>query len=247
YITSPVENDVLLVSYEHDFDGRLIALRNANGVPIRYAYDAGHRLIKETTRLGGSFEMRYDQDGRCIEAAGASGYRSRKRTFDTAGRKTSVVDSAGNVTVYQWNERGQVELELLPNGGRRVKTFDQFGRIASMAEPNGKTTKRVYGERGDLIKTVYSNGAASEYEFNANHQVTRITNPSGGIWTLSYERGALVSVQDPCGAVTRYTRDLQNCISNILTPSGNTIQIIRNSTWSSETYSDDLGLIRSCE
>ena len=246
WLTAPNTGDNLCAKYEYDDRGRLIAVTNPSGKAIRYDYDDHDRLTSETSRFGGAYTMKYDPKGRCIEVGGRGQYKLRRLQFDEPGRVTKVTDSLGNVTIYQLNEQGQVELETLPNGATRTTKFDQYGRILAKTEPLGKATKHRYNEQGDLVETIYANGASTKFTFNEYHQPTSVEQPNKGIWRLQYERGALSAIIDPVEAVTRYVRDERNLISTILTPSGNSIKLDRDVHWSWESYSDDFGLIRRC-
>lgn len=240
---SPISQPEEVATYEYDRQKRLVAVFDAQRTPIRYAYDSDHRLIRESSRAGNVYEMKYDDRGRCIEATGYDGYGRRSLHFDDATRMTTVTDSLGNKTIYQANDRGQIVNEALPNGSIRVKKFDDYGRLVESVGSLGETRKHRYGDRGDLVEVTYPNGAAIRFEFNRDHQPVSIEQPGGGRWQLQYERGAVVAIVDPAESITRYDRNAENVIRAIHTPRGNVVRISHNRDWTEEAYEDDQGLL----
>ena len=242
-LAAPTGQPLVVARYAYDSGSRLVAVYDAKGAPMRYAYDADDRLFEETSRTGGTVRMKYDSRDRCVEIGGEDRYQLRSFQYNDASKTTMVTDSLGNLTLYQWNELGQVTHEQLPNAGLRTTVFDEFGRVVSRTGPMGETTEQAYGDGGEISAITHPNGSVTTFEYNSEHQPVRITQADGSVWRLDYERGALVGVVDPEEAETRYLRDAANVLAEIDTPAGNHIRIAHNPEWSEEVMTDDLGFI----
>jgi YD repeat-containing protein len=114
----------LVATYRYDDHGNLVAVGDRSGSETRYEYDLLHRVIAETNRVGLRYEMRYDAEGRCQYTSGPNGFKSRTLAYDPLGLKTTVRDSLGKVTTFEFNQRGQVVKETSPNGAVRSADYD---------------------------------------------------------------------------------------------------------------------------
>jgi RHS repeat-associated protein len=237
-----IERAQRVARYHYDDRGRLIAVQDALGAARHYGYDDAGRLILERDRAGGTYTMAYDAQGRCIESTGSDQHKQRRFIYEP-GRTTRVIDGQGLETLYQYNALGQVERRIDPNGATYVTEFDDAGRIAKEINPLGAITAYSYDEHGHLAAKAFPNGARLGYAYDEHHQPTRIIEPDGAVWTLRYERGALVDVTDPFGRNVHYIRDHRNHIIGAQVSSGQELRVRTNDTWTEETIEDDLGLI----
>ena len=199
---------------------------------MRYAYDDAGRLIEEVGITGGRYRMRYDGQGRCVEATGDNGYGRRSVQYDDYHLLTLVVDSLGNVTTYRLNETGQVTSTIRPDGGRHSVVFDERGRIRQRTGPLGEITRYEYDSRGDTTRVVYADDAAEEIRYDDFHQATEIHQPGDAVWRMRYEQGAVAAVTDPAGATTSYVLDQYHLPVEIRPPSGAPTRIERSADWS---------------
>nr|BDT35520.1 DUF6531 domain-containing protein [Myxococcus sp. MH1] len=234
---------VTVARYVYDARDRLVAVHDAADVPMTYGYDAEDRLTEERNRAGGAYFMKYDAQGRCIEAAGEGGYNLRRFQYDAVARLTQVTDSLGHVTAYQYNARGQVEREILPNGGIRATEYDEHGRPVVEVGPAKDVTTYVYDDRGDVATKLWPDGTTTRFEYDEHHQAVSITESGGAVWRMRYERGALVHVLEPLGGERLYVRDANNDVVAIHTPGGNRILVSRDPSWTETRLSDGYGLI----
>jgi RHS repeat-associated protein len=232
----------LVCEYEYGDSGDLVAVTDASGAPLIYAYDGYHRLVMEKMRTGGAYYMKYDERGRCVETTGERRYGMRRISYNDGARITTVTDSLGGKSIYQLNARGQVETEGLPNGQIRSKEFDTYGRVTLETSGPAKTAYE-YDPAGNLQTTTAPNGGALTVEFDEAHLPLLVTEADGAQWQFEYSRGALVCITDPLGNASRYVRDQQNLIVEIRTPLGNRIAVEQDVNWTQQRFTDALGLI----
>jgi RHS repeat-associated protein len=242
-VESPSSRARPIVAYFYDQHDRLIEVRDATDAPIRYAYDKSNHIVKEETRSGAVFQMRYDDNGRCVRTCGSDGYHACGLRYLMAGRLTLVTNSLGSVTAYEFNGSGQVVKETRPNSAELVTRYDEFGRIVEEVDSLGRTTKYHYDEHGNTIAVEYPSGLGMEARYDLDHQPTMFRQGQS-IWRFSYVAGQLISVIDPTGVERRYGYDESGFLISMVEPSGNSVRIQPNEGWTRVKISDDYGFDR---
>jgi YD repeat-containing protein len=186
--------------YAYDERGRLVTVSDARGIAAVYEYDADDRIVREEKRGGSVYTVRYGRDGRCEYASGTNGYEERTLRYDTAGRKTWVTDSHGGVTLYEWNERGQVLKTTTPSGSVTRAEFDDRGRPVRETEETGALREYVYDDFGRVIVERRSGGLETRFHYDREHRLVAYEESVDGESTtrgrLSYdEENNVTSVQ----------------------------------------------------
>jgi RHS repeat-associated protein len=191
----------LLVRYEYDIQGRLVAAIDRRGLANRYEYDEHSRVRREILKDGAVYSYRYDNIGRCIHFTGLDHYNEKRLCFLDAANRTTVTNSYGKTSVFEWLPNGQIVSELDPAGNQSRTGFDEYGRIVSKVDPMGATTRYTYDEQGNRDSITDPLGNAYGFKFNAFHQVVLETDPLGKSWHREYDsRHRLVATRDPLGA-----------------------------------------------
>ncbi|HDI13031.1 MAG TPA: RHS repeat protein, partial [Hadesarchaea archaeon] len=191
--------------YWYDANGNLTGERDAKGEMISYTYDALNRLVRKSYPSGQDVEYEYDSPtvpysiGRrttVIDASGSTTFyydelgREIKtvksidgtdyvieRSFDSAGRLTSVEYPDGEVVCYAYNPAGLVEAVVGDEVYVRRVDYDAQGRITSIEYGNGIRTTKSY----DALRllTLRTNGGAFQdfsYEYDAAGNITKLVD-----------------------------------------------------------------------
>ena len=146
--TDPLSADATLIG--RDGDGRITALTRAGAV-TRYGYDgAGQMVSAATTRSGDPeasapasvSEWVYDAGGRLIRESTPAG--SRTYEYDAAGQLLAVTDADGSRTEYVHDGLGRRTRLILPDGSWTEYAWGQTGQLKSAADrtPDGMETSR---------------------------------------------------------------------------------------------------------
>jgi RHS repeat-associated protein len=242
----------LLVRYEYDRAGDLVAAVDALGAVHRYQYQ-GHRLVKHTNRTGLSFTYEYDGDGpdaRCVRTGGDGGlYDYRFEYLDAAG-EAWVTDSLGHVTVTQYDADSFPVAQIDALGGTTLFEYDAVGRATAVVAPGGPRTEFEYDEAGNLRKHTGPDGAATVFLFDERGRpagvvspggrgwrwerderglTVRRTTPGGAVWEFTYNaRGDLVLVTDPRGGRRHIDWDEAGLVRAVTDPAGRSTRVERN-------------------
>src|SRR5262249_12241485 len=79
--SNPAFHGWTFVRYEYDLRGDLVAVFDANGIPLRYEY-AAHLLTRVTDRAGREVYYCYDRQRRCVRTWFAGGVWDRQLRYD---------------------------------------------------------------------------------------------------------------------------------------------------------------------
>ncbi len=157
--------------YGYDARGRLVSVHDARGLAARYAHDDEGRIVHDEKRGGSVYTVRYGQSGRCEYAAGSDAYQERALRYDTQAKKTWVTDSHGGVTVYEWNDRGQVVKTQTPCGVVTRAEFDDRGRPLRQTLENGELREQVYDDRGRVVLERQSGSPDTALHYDDEHRL----------------------------------------------------------------------------
>lgn len=213
----------LVLRYRYDASGRLCEMLDALGQRCTYEYDGKGRMIREVNLGGMVYHFRFDERDRCIETTGLDGYGRNTLQIEDRARITQVTDALDHVTLYKWNESGQVEQQISPLGNITRTTYDEDGRIVAKTEPTGATTKYEYDARGDRTQVVSPAGAVTRFEYDEHHQVICVTDPTGHKWQRRYsEVGQIASVTNPLEQSLFYAYDTLGDLIEVRDTAGRT-------------------------
>ncbi len=211
------------IAYEYDTNGDLVAVTDREGNTSRYAYDAGHYLLDMITPDGVRVARNeYDESGRLVATQDAHGNRM-EFDHDIDARREVVTDRRGHVTVYEYDERGNVLQRTDPLGKTWTYTYDDNGNRLSETDPLGNTTTYTYDDRNNLLTRTDPLGNTWTYTYSDLGQVVTVTDPLGNITTHAYDAsGNLLSTTDPEGNVTRFGYDAGGNLISVEDCQGNT-------------------------
>ncbi len=221
----PDNKQQVLVRYEYDQEGRLIAAFNALGNADRYEYDYSSRMTKEIVKDNDVFFFKYDNQGRCVKTTGLNNYDEKTFHFMEHIGWTEVTNSLDQTFRYQWLPSGQIVTEIDPSGGTKKTEYDEFGRITAKIDPNNNAIRCEYDEQGNCFKTIDALGQTKLNVYNDFHQPVSYTNTAGISWHRIYnQKNLLIETTDPDGARYRINYDENGNLIEIIDPLGNRLR-----------------------
>ncbi|MEO0454087.1 MAG: putative Ig domain-containing protein [Verrucomicrobiota bacterium] len=178
---------------DYDENGNVTRETDPEGGTTFYSYDNFSNLLSETDELGRTTRYSYDDFGQLTRIVNAEG-NITTMTRDTSGRVTAIFDPLGRQTRFEYapnNDpfRQQRPRKVIrPDGAELSFTYNAFGGVTSAADENGNTQVLETDEAGLLIARVDALNQRTEYRYN--------------------NRGEVIEMEDPLGAVTRMNYDL---------------------------------------
>jgi YD repeat-containing protein len=219
-LRSPGAADVVLARYDYA-DGRLAAVWNSSGLPLRFAYDHVGRIVRWEDRHGHWYGYEYDAEGRCVRTTGSGDALTGTFEYDPANRRTVETDSLGGVTVHEFDELHQLVRQVNPLGHEIVQEWAAHGRLAARTDPLGRTTRYTYDD-GNLTTITRPDGTQEWAEYNEFRLPVVRVDADGAVWRYGYDdAGNLVSLTDPTGATESYGHDEHGRLRSITDALGN--------------------------
>jgi len=207
---------------DYDADGRMSAYGDLNGVTVRVARDADHRITHVRDRLGRTLlTIVYNADGYPTEVRDNRTPEPRSvHYYWTDGQLTRVGDLLGNDWRYAYDDQGQLIRITDPENHSRHIGYDETGKTASVKDDQGygvvytydyDRTKKEYYIReswtdGRVVETWYDNdGRVIRRDVNGKtHE--RMTMDGSRTQTTFDQRGnATVRKYDEWENVTQVT------------------------------------------
>ncbi|WP_280910332.1 DUF6531 domain-containing protein [Streptomyces sp. SAI-208] len=142
-----------------------------------------------------------------------------KRTFNSTGQLTSVVDGAGKGLTLTYTS-GKLSSVKDAAGRTTSFTLNADGLVAKVSLPDAKSVSYAY--TGGLLSSVTDPAArVSSYVYNTDKRLSSITDPAGGKVTNTYEtNGRIKSQTDQNGKTTSFTWDSGGEESHTTAPDG---------------------------
>jgi RHS repeat-associated protein len=149
--------DVLVARYDYDTHGHLVVRANSSPRPARYTHDAEGRITGWTDHIGTWYRYVYDQHGRCVRGVGDQGYLDA--TLAYADGRTTVTDSFGRQTVYEFDENGNTVALTDRLGGVTRREWGPRDVLLSRTDPLGRRTEFEHDARGRLASVLRADGS----------------------------------------------------------------------------------------
>ncbi len=220
------ESTTAVTRYEYDDVGNRIATIDPLGHRIENEYDGnGMPTVQRMTRTraDGQFEdilttFVYDAKQRLVERTDAAGTTST--TYNEIGKREASTDAGGNVTRYEYDDRGNLVRTVYPDGTAETTVYDAENRKIARTDQAGRTTHYVLDEIGRTVETILPDDTLDDLSDNSATRATydrvgRMTSriDAAGNVTL-YEHVASTEteprkqiVTDPVGGVTTHEYD----------------------------------------
>jgi RHS repeat-associated protein len=216
-------------SFSYNLHHRQSAFINERGFATRYAYDDTGNLLELRQPDRTSERSTWNATGLKLTSTDAYGATTAFAYDVTTGKVTSVTDSLGNVTTYNYTTGAFRDIATIarlnrPNDASDdVATkfvYDASGFLANRTDDFGAGRLNAVtrftaaaGGRGLVAATTSPRGVVTSFGYNAAGQVlTRAVDASPGVTvteSFTYNaRGVLLTKTDGNGSVTAFAADI---------------------------------------
>ena len=215
---NPLGQVVEYLSY--DGAGRVLAQKDANGVPTSFTYHPRGWLASRRVHGASAADDRLTQieywptglTKRVVEPDGSSiSYR-----YDSAHRLVEVSDNTGNHVQYVLDNAGNRVAENTRDPGGALKRtlsrlYNTLGELVTQADASANPTDYTYDSNGNATTVTDALGRVSRSDYDPLNRLKRSLQDVGGIEAeVQYRYDALdslVQVTDPKGLKTQYARN----------------------------------------
>jgi len=231
-----------LLTFSYDEQGRLTEESNSSGLPMRYTYDAEGRLTSWTDRNHTTYWYTYDEHGRVIATGGTGNALASTLTYDDATRSTTVTDSLGHTTCYEYNEDLRLVCETDPLGNVFVQRWDDQHQLVAVTDQLGNTTAFHHDDLGNVTTAIRADGHETTATYNDLGLIETVEDADGSVWRQAYDEcGNRVAVSDASGATTRFAYNSAGHLTSVVDALGHATVIRCNPTGLPLQIRDPLG------
>ncbi len=210
--------------YRYNVGGRLEYEGDALQDWVHYELDMSTKILKtSSTRMlpsfngsvpvgtaAGSFSQFQDLDslGRTWRTRGNNG-QSVTTAYDSNGNATSVTDSAGRTTSYQYDARDRVVRVTGPGPSSAVTqyNYDAQGQLQSVVDPRGLTTSYTYNGFGDLVQRTSPDSGTSSYGYDSAGRLVSETRGNGTSVSTTWDALDRMLTRSSAGSTESFTYD----------------------------------------
>jgi RHS repeat-associated protein len=203
--------------------GQIGQLQDPLGRNLQFKYDANGNLIQQIAPGNISSNFTYDQQSNLLNQVDPQGNQI-KFTYDpTVNQLQSVSDQRGNVTGYNYDDKGNLaKIEYVPSSDEQLN-YQQgnvnglvsnrtFGRLDNLINSNGTNpTVSYYDKNGKLItsKVAYTNESIKDqFNYDSQGNLVKYVNRRGqGIEYTYDDRERLIKQTNPDGSQINFTYD----------------------------------------
>jgi RHS repeat-associated protein len=195
--------------YLYDAQGNLIEVTDPLRKGTIYVYDANHNLIAKTDTNGHLLHFEYDTSDRAYHSWQDGGNNEITLNFSWLNKTTTVTDSLGNITRYEYNYYGLVNKVTDAQNNAEPTVWDANFNKTSSTDKNTNTTTLSYDSRGNLVSTTDPQGKTTDFTYEPNFDfVASTTDALGGRTYYDYDaKGNLLQVTDALGNAITHTYD----------------------------------------
>lgn len=234
---------VLLVRYEYDAAGDLIAVHNRAGQTTRQFGYRNHIMIKHAQPGGLVSEYEYNEytpQGRVQRNSTNTG---QSWQFAYARSQTLVTDNLGRKVYHQFNADKRYTGQTDAMGGKERLELDAFGNLLAHVDATGATERYQYDERGRATRIVAADGAVTRINWDGRaNKPASITDAMGAITQMRYDTHAnLVALVDALGQRTEYRYDERGLPVELIDARGGSKRMQYNAFGQVTTYTDCSG------
>jgi RHS repeat-associated protein len=153
--------------------------KDARGNTTEYTRNTFDLVEQMRLEDGSTYQVNYDSSNlNVLSETDEEGVRTTY-SYDSAGNLSGVVDAAGTADARNWT--------VVSDAAGNFTSWTVRGR----AEANGSTSLDAtesfeYDERHNLIRSTDAEGNVTRYEYNRRGDLTRVVEPRGGEWLLTY-------------------------------------------------------------
>lgn len=132
-----------VAQYVFNRAGNLVSYTDARGHTTRYEVNAHGRLTRIIDPLDRTTSFAYDRVGNLVTRTDARG-NDLQAAYDAMNRRTQIVNPVGGIRRIEYNGQGMPVLESDADGRIETAEFDPFQRLTRRADALGNVTQYSY-------------------------------------------------------------------------------------------------------
>jgi len=233
--------------------GDVINEQDPDGNSWSFSYDANGYPQSVTDRAGDVTTYTYDNLGNLRTKVSPKGNVSggtpsaftTSYGYSPSGQLKSVQDPLGDLTQYQYDADGNLQILTDANGHATTYTYDVANQLQSVARPDSSSIQYGYDLAGNLSQWTDARGnATTVLGYDPLNRIASITDPLGRKTSYGHDGASnLTTLSDPMARTTSYGYDNTNELTSISYSDGKTpkVSVIYDADGQRQSMSDGSG------
>jgi len=240
--------------------GKLLSIRDGQGNETVLSYGSSGFLEKIEGPGGKTISLQYYKNK--LALVQGPGGEQTKYIYDEQDDLVKVVDSLGNTTHYEYDDRHLLTSLARPDGYKVSFSFDNNGKLQesvrntdserltyitdtsqemlSVVTGAGRQWDYTFDARGNIASISDLEGGVQQFEWNKNDELIKISLNGVGSFSLGYDdTGHIVELRDPLGSVTRAQYGTLSELPEVLVDANGTARYFRYDTAGNLVYYED--------
>lgn len=200
---------------------QITQLTDSNGHVTYYGYDGLDRVTRQVQKVGPTtfgiadpdalMTMTYDPDNNRLSTAVrtvAGTDLTTTYTYDPMNRRTQETNPAGETTLSQYDNVGNVIKVTTPNGNVTTSVYDANDRLTTVTDSVGPVVKYTYDGVDNRLTVTDGNNHTTTTAYDPVNRPVTVTDPLGKSTLTTYDpEGNVTKVTDRNGHITTYSYD----------------------------------------
>ncbi|MBU7045882.1 MAG: hypothetical protein HXS54_05545, partial [Theionarchaea archaeon] len=193
-LTSVTDAKGNTTSYEYDILGRVKKKINPDLTEREAVYDDLNNYVSIYDELDSKKILYYDGIGQLtkVELYLSPGvYYTETYTYDYQGNLTTVTDTGGHTSMYEYDSRGRITKTINPDSTFRQTLYNDTINTVTVLDENQHKTEYQYDWCGNLLwvkeYTDVMNYYLTQYTYSSSGQLTSLTDAKGNTTLYEYD------------------------------------------------------------
>ena len=189
-LTRVVDPTGVVVSFDYDRHGDLVATTDAHGSSARLERDDSGRVVAAITPSGHVTRFGYDEESGLLAWRTDPDGATYRFEHSSGGRLTATVDPLGARTEIEYGADGEERRTIDPLGRAVTRQLDDLGNLASVELPDGSTWRFTHDALSRLTETIDAADGSWRQEYDPSGGLTARTAPTGETLSVSTDEAS---------------------------------------------------------
>ncbi|MBE8596495.1 RHS repeat-associated core domain-containing protein [Xenorhabdus sp. BG5] len=174
----------------------------------RYEYDEWGNLRRQILPKGEMITLDYLADTGLVATFTNAISATWNYHYDNDDRLISMTDPLARVWWQQYDDKGNPECFIAPDGHKTTLTRNEFGLVIAIEDSDGNKRSWEYDRHQRLTKLFDEENRSLQLGYDSQDRLRRMTTGGGALWRWDYDRHHRVSLNDrPNNSIERFRHD----------------------------------------